>query len=295
MSTCLSDEIYKKEALLLEEASAKEKYCYAFLKNKPCSFSDLPESMGEIDKICAAAFCNGEFSTVIPIIEAHRQMKKRNGLHFTDNLIQICAFAKCCQSIAENELKIFFDKHGILEQWIIVRLFPNFQVTHSQPKNEIESLIYQLFVQNQQNGVLERIVNLLGQISELIELFVIQKAFMKLCELHPNALLDAKYQQVANINKNLIAKLEKIINFFIAIVFFIFMAVVIIFFVKKWDEWKIEPILTAMGVVGGVGVGLNRLGIRFSSPLEKWNQWILKKIFPNYYELKNIIGAETSE
>ena len=114
-------EIDSIEQGLLSTASDKEKFFYQFLLQKEIQ-ANL-EELGEIDKICYAAFTGTKSEELDKIVERNRKSKPVAGSHFSSNLITMCAFALYNKNIEEVELKQFYEVHGFKEQFMLFKVF----------------------------------------------------------------------------------------------------------------------------------------------------------------------------
>ena len=295
MKLLLSEEIAQKEVQLLAKATEKEKCFYHFLNGTPIKMPNLSTLQGDIDKVCFTAFCNGDLNSVKEIIDRSRLTKAVKGVHFTSNLMQICAFALCNNAIRKEELKYFWEKHGVFERFIISKIFSEFSLDDSTPKRRNEELINLVFVKNQIANTTDLLGELIGQCNDLTEFFVIRKAFLRLCEIHPNLVIDKKYKELSLGLSGYIQKKEKITTSIAAIVILFVIASVITFFFFKWEEYKIEPILTALGLGSIFLIWILEKLFKFKFDLEilnSFNNWLFKLIFPKLSKIRELLKKE---
>ena len=274
MKRLISEEIAQKEVELLEKAMEKERCFYNFLNGIPLDLPYTLTSQGDVDKVCFTAFCKSNLHNVKEIIEKYRQMRISKGVHFTSNLMNICAFALCSEDVKEKELNEYWASHGVFEKFIISKIFPKYSLGDDLPKKEIEELINTVFTKNNTENVTDLLALLVGRCTELTEFFVLNKTFQKLCEIHPNLEIEKKHDFLVNEITTLIAKKEKQISLVVNWGFIVFGIIVIpsvIYFVKsQWTTYDLEPLLSGWGLV---------------SPIITTIIVLFLRIKPEYYEI----------
>lgn len=292
MKLLLSEEIAQKEVLLLAKATEKERSFYHFLNSAPIKMPNLSTLQGDIDKVCFIAFCNGDLSSVKEVIDKNRLMKAVKGVHFTSNLMQICAFSLCNDAVRKEELSDFWATHGVLERFIISQIFPEYSLDDCTAKKKIEELINMVFSKNEVEKATDLITPLIGQCTELTEFFVLQKAFQKICEIHPNLVIDKKYEKLSQVVNSVITQKVRIVTSITTIIILFAVLSVITFFFLKWDAYKIEPILAGLGFGSWFLNWILKKLFNFTFEAEilsKWNEWLFKHIFPKMYEIRKLL------
>ncbi len=295
MKLLISEEIAQKEVQLLAKANDKEKCFYYFLNGNPVEFQ-LPNHHSEIDKVCFKAFSKNHLSDVTNIVERYRQMNIGRGIHFTSNLMNICAFALCTESVKEVELKTYWHNHGLFEQFIITQIFSDFPPPNNEPKTEIDKLINVVFVKKEIENSTKLMISLIGKCTELTEFFVIQKSFQKVCEIHPNLEIEKKYEVLSKSFNNIKKKKTRFVHFIMITIIIAIAFGIRQLFVQKWDEWKIEPNLAVLGGVVLFLIPLIEKALNINLGTEKildgLNDLLFRLFFPNWRKIQQVIESE---
>jgi hypothetical protein len=258
MNTLLIEEIKDKESRLLSECSEKERYFYNYLIGKSLPLPETDTS-GEIDKVCLFAFSNikRDYSKIIKLVERLRNTEPKKGLKFTNNFVSVCAFALLNEDIKNVELRDYFNKTDIKEQFIISQIFHDFELSAIKDDSSIGILITQVYKSNNLN-VVELLVDLLAKCNDLFELFIIKKSYKKLVELHPNEALKKDFNHLCQDWQKLITVIERRVwTYFISIIIvslFFLSYFICKFVITYWSEesLNLEPILTAIGLILGL-------------------------------------------
>jgi hypothetical protein len=289
--TILINEINNIENLLFSKASDKEKFFYQYLSNKNIDVNI--DELGEIDKICYAAFTNTRSEDLDKIVERNRKSKPVAGSHFSSNLITLCAFALYDKKIEETELKQFHSKNGFKEQFILFKVFgDSFLPTTNPVDTNISKLVNSVIVKKEYTEGVKNIIASLSNCNDLIELFLIKLTFLACAEIHPDKKIEennkALITELTNFNSTLSKRIDKIVNWTIGIIILGLIPAIYYFIVKYWDSLSLEPHLAASGIVLPLSAAAIFLVFKFKKTWEELLANLKLKLVKRLYKRNNL-------
>jgi hypothetical protein len=240
----LLKEIEEKKIEILNQSSNKEKVFYYFLRNEFLCYPD--ETLSEEDQICYSAFCSNAPDKK-DLVEKLRARTPLKGFHYSNNIITLSAFAKYNIDVETQHLNDFSRKHGLKERFIINWIFPAFNVERVTPRTKIEIIINDIILDNNLFNSNVKFVDGLKAASDLIDIFILEKAYLFLIDLHPVYQEKREYKQCVTYLTIVCDILEKKYFKKIAIVIgFSFLIYVILVF-KFWSIF--DPLFAVTWVI----------------------------------------------
>lgn len=280
------DEIVKKEKELLERSSVREKLFYSFLAGKALEQAiAVPD--GEIDKVCYAAFTNTQ-------IDISKELQKSlnaapvRGLHFSNNLISLTAFALKSQDAKNKFLSEFFNSTNFTYQFILHKLFNELPLPGS-PKivTDFDKLTEEVFIKKNYTTVEQLVFTCFEKVNDLIELYVVRSAYQDILGMHPNAEQAALLKELATSSEKFILSAQKrissYVNISILLVAFALILGIPYFLNKKWNDWNLEPYVT--GIQISIGIFWFVILLLFNSNpdwfkvIQNFKDWLLRLSF----------------
>ncbi|PEN13191.1 hypothetical protein CRI94_11150 [Longibacter salinarum] len=183
------DELRKKRTQLKLRASAKEKWLASYLCDEQCPELDERE-VTDTEKICAAAFCGNEddlSNSTSSIIQQHRRRDSKRTSHYSNHLIDLCAFAQLDFEAEKNNLERYCATHPPQARFIIQELFGDSVCLANQDKEDISSGVHSdldRLALHLVDGDLSRITqeSLLGgleQSESLLDHYIVETAYLR--------------------------------------------------------------------------------------------------------------------
>jgi hypothetical protein len=180
----LADEIATIEEKLKQQASRKEIALYQRLIGKPLPYPGDDELI-DIEQVCLSAFCIGAPNKT-DLVERFRRSKPIKGIHYTNNLVELAAFAIYDRDSEANHLKSFCSSSSARDHLILNRLFPG--VCTSQPSitRGVDIIATWLNDSSFPDDWKSVFVDALQNANDLLDLYVIRQGYMDLWECHPS-------------------------------------------------------------------------------------------------------------
>lgn len=239
----IGQEIKALEATLLSKASLKEKYFYYFLTGTPLPYPSEAE-LTEIQKICLSLFCtNGP--KMAPEISKLRKSKPIKGMHYANNLIELFAFALDDTEAEKSHIKEFCKDHSTRDFFVINDTFPDSCLQQPHAKNDVDQIAHYLNKGAMPEDWKALFMGALKQAADLIDLFVLNKAYILVLDDHPIAHKFSEVNILCDQFSNALTKMESRIRKQTAIaistpILFVLFAVAY-WAIKYWDQ--AEPIV----------------------------------------------------
>ena len=181
----IGQEIKGLETLLLEKASLKEKSFYYYLSDKLLSYPSDAD-LTEIQKICLALFCtNGP--QVSSEIQKLRKSKPVKGMHYANNLIELFAFVLDNEEAEKVYINEYCNNHSTRDFFVIHNRFSSSCLHPPEVKNEIDQVALYLIGGSMPENWKPLFMGALRQAVDLIDLFVLNKAYIMVLDDHPIA------------------------------------------------------------------------------------------------------------
>jgi hypothetical protein len=126
------DELANKQKNIFRKASLKEKLLFAYLVGEECPSFEF-ETLTDTERVCASAFCNREAdpnlssspdqNEISQILDQHRRRDPGRTNHYTESLIELCAFAIHDLEAEKQHLQEYCTTHPAREGIIMQELF----------------------------------------------------------------------------------------------------------------------------------------------------------------------------
>jgi hypothetical protein len=124
-----ADEVASIAEKLKQQASRKELALYQRLIGNPMPYPG-DDNLRDIEQVCLSAFCT-DAPDKTDLVERFRRSKPIKGIHYTNNLVELSAFAIYDPEAEADHLKSFCSTSSARDYLILNRLFPG--VCTSQP------------------------------------------------------------------------------------------------------------------------------------------------------------------
>ncbi len=191
-------ELNALEENLLDQASLKEKAFYLFLTDKPISYP-LDEDLSEIQQICLSQFCL-ESPSKKSEIERIRKAKPIMGMHYANNLIELFAISLSDPKAEKGNLKTYCNNHSTRDFFVLSTKFRGYCTTPPEPKNATDKIAMHLFEGSSPENWTELFGSALQEASDLIDTFVLGKAYLVIMNEHP---MSQKLEDLTFANENI--------------------------------------------------------------------------------------------
>ena len=183
------DELKKKRAQLDLRASAKEKWLASYLRDEQCPELDERE-FTDTEKICAAAFCEDEVAsseTLSSIIQQHRRRDPGRTSHYSNHLIDLCAFAQLDFEAEKSNLERYCATHPPQARFIIQELFEDSvcpakrveKATSSGVHSDLDRLALHLVDGDYSRITQESLLRGLEQSESLLDHYIVEAAYFR--------------------------------------------------------------------------------------------------------------------
>ena len=239
----IGQEIKELETLLLAKASLKEKYFYYYLADKPLPYP-LDVDLTDIQKVCLSLFCiNGP--QIASEIQKLRKSKPVKGMHYANNLIELFAFALDDEEAEKAHINEYCKDHSARDFFVINNKFASSCLHPPEAKNEIDQIALYLNEGLMPENWKPLFMGALKQATDLIDLFVLNKAYILVLDDHPIAHKLAEVDILCDQFTNVLIKMENRIRKQIAVA--VSTPVLLVLFavaywaIKYWDQ--AEPIV----------------------------------------------------
>lgn len=238
----LEAELGELTETLKAKASQKELFFFHYLIDKPLPYPD-DTNISDQALVCFAAF-SIESPDMRFIAEKLRGTKPIMGMHYSNNLIELAAFAHFDFEKEVEHLKSFASSHSTRDFFILKQLFPSIDAHKPEPKSPIDQLASNLAVSDFQSNSKELILEAMQSAEDLLDLYVIRKSVVILLDYHPAT----QNKKEITFLTNQLAKTIKIVDRIVHVVLtFIVAVLLILIYVKlipiilnKWEQ--AEPI-----------------------------------------------------
>lgn len=298
----ICDELQKLKQKLLDRSSLKERAFYHFLAGEP--LTQPPENdLTEIEQICLSAFC-----TEIPVrnnltnlIESQGRKQPISGMHYTENLIELCAMARSNLEREKENLNSYCEKHSTRDFYILNTLFENVCSNPPRSQGAIDEIALSLYEGRfPKQGWRPLLLKASQEASDLMDIYVIEQGYLQAMDDSPIVHQVADILYVKNALDCYVAKAEGCVKRILAAVSIILLVPVFIwlvpFIVNNWNE--AEPIIFVIQIsiiLGSLLVVLAGFApdkIKFiNSRRERVIDWVFRRKGFNRSELKKRLAA----
>lgn len=179
----LEAELRELTETLKAKASQKELFFFHYLMGKPLPYPD-DTNLSDQALVCYAAF-SIESPDMSSIAEKLRGTKPIMGMHYSNNLIELAAFAQFDLKNEEEHLKTFASSHSTRDFFLLKHLFPSIDTYKPEPRSPIDQLASNLLAGDFQSNSTELILEAMQSAEDLLDLYVIHKSVVILLDYHP--------------------------------------------------------------------------------------------------------------
>lgn len=180
----LIDDLELKKEDIYNISSLKEQVFYKFLVGERLSCptdNDLAENV----QICLSVFCINAPSKK-DLIEKHRKTQPKKGLHYTTNLIDLCAIAKDYFEQERDNLMSYCQNNSTRDFFILKHIFPDLIHYPPKPLGNIDQIALHLYKGDYPpEGWKSLLLNALYETSDLIDFYIVEQGFLQAMDDHP--------------------------------------------------------------------------------------------------------------
>lgn len=263
----LADEIAAKEENLKKRASKKELALYHILIGNPLPYPGDDKLMN-IEQVCLSAFCSSA-PNKIDLVEHSRRTKPIKGIHYTNNLVELAAFAIYDREFEADHLKSFCSTSSARDHFILNQLFPRICTSRPSTTKAIDTIALWLEDRSFPCDWKPVFLDALQNANELLDLHVIRQGYMYLLDHHPSyeQTRDLQYlsDQLQGSIKYIKSRSNRWFNAIAITITGIVFPVIAYFAISYWDV--AEPVIWVITV--GVGIGLVLLILLFGKQFDK--------------------------
>jgi hypothetical protein len=282
-----ADEVASIAEKLKQQASRKELALYQRLIGNPMPYPG-DDNLRDIEQVCLSAFCT-DAPDKTDLVERFRRSKPIKGIHYTNNLVELSAFAIYDPEAEADHLKSFCSTSSARDYLILNRLFPG--VCTSQPSitRGVDIIATWLDDSSFPDDWKSVFVDAMQNANDLFDLYVIRQGYMDLWECHPSTEHKRDLQYLSGQLDRVISRIKvrskRRFNAMASVAMYVGSPTIAYFAVRHWDV--AEPVIWActFGIfVVGVqvllvfGRQLDRVHIMLEQTRENRAQAALRKV-----------------
>lgn len=296
------DEVKKLRQILLNRSSLKEQAFYQFLVGEPLN-CPTENDLTEIEQICLSVF-GGDLFSKKELIVAQRNTQPIGGMHYTKNLIELCAMGRENPELERENLKTYSENHSTRDFYILHVLFPDIESNRPIAQGAIDEIALHLYTKNFPKEWKALLFAGLQEISDLIDLYVIEQWYKQAMDDSPIVHQKNDIIYVRDTLIQVVKKIEHWVKFAMGVVSGLLLLSscwLVPWIIKNWD--KVEPIIAVTGLlfsligilitvsVGFIPEGFIPDRIKFLNLLrEKFIDWVFQRKGFNRSELKETLA-----
>jgi hypothetical protein len=187
------------------------------------------------------------------IIKQIQNTEPFKGFHYSNKLIEVIAMAKHDFEFEKNNLSEIAKNGTFKEIFIIQKVFPDFkQLSYETPKTSLDKLIQHILIQKNYDKLSSLILETLTDSTDLIDLYILECAIKEAWDLHPDRQLQQDIKLLINLHNKLEHKIKTrfkwVYGSLLAISAFFLVSLISWVILSFWDEWNLEPVLTAISI-----------------------------------------------
>lgn len=164
-------------------ASPKELAFFQFLINEPAAYPK-GQTPTEIEQICFGAFCSDPPDQK-PLVNKYQKTQPIKGMHYTNNLIELAAFALTDSNKESENLKSFTSKHSTRDYFVLNKLFPGKLSYPPSPISDIDKMAAYLLNNDFPKDWESTFYKAITSSFDLLDVFVLREAYLYRLERHP--------------------------------------------------------------------------------------------------------------
>ena len=231
--------VYLKEVenRLISTSSERDLSLYSFLNGRKYSIRVAPNDIES--ELCINAFSDGNGEACLTKL---RKVKPFKGLHYTNNFVLLIAAAKIDAAGEEEHIREYLSSHSHKEQVIInCALGTEYRIA-TKTEDPIAILAYRIEENENINEV--DIQNCLSSISDLYDLFILEKAIsMAIFQANEEKNVYS-YRSLVDMQKKALGRVEFVFFILLFIIFsyivYLTVPTIVGMVVKNWDT--LEPL-----------------------------------------------------
>lgn len=256
----LAEELNNLTEKLIANASLKELAFFKYLANDPLPYPNDTD-VSEQEQVFFAAFCLDP-PDKREIAEKLSGTKPIRGIHYSNNLIELAAFATFDLSKEIEHLKNYATEHSTRDYFILNKLFPNVLSYPPKPDNALDNLASGLLANGISPESKPTIVEAIQGAEDLLDVYVIIESYLHLLDLQPAT----QYRKDLSVLAGELAKVIKRVDTTLHIALTIGIGY-LLFLLYKWlipliyHSW--DTAQRIMAIIEFVLVGINLLILFF--------------------------------
>ena len=292
----LIDDLKLKKKDIYNISSLKEQAFYQFLVGDPMScptHNDLVENV----QICLSVFCINAPSKK-DLIEKHRKTQPKKGMHYTTNLIDLCAMAKNNVEQERDNLMSYCQNNSTRDFYILKHLFPGIFPHPSVPQGNIDQIALHLYEGSfPQEDWKPLLLNALYETSDLIDFYVVEQGYQKAMDDNPLLHRIKEIEYVTDVLDYVVEKTERRVKFVFKLIctfFAILISAASIYFIALY--WgKVEPLISVFSILFGLTAFLCLLYTGYAPDKRKIINTLREEIADFVFKLKGLNRSELKE
>jgi hypothetical protein len=179
----LADELKTLTDKLKAKASQKELTFFLYLINDPLVYP-LDENLSEQEQVLCAAFCSGA-PAKSELAEKLRGTKPIRGIHYSNNLIELTAFAKYELKQEIEHIKAYAANHRTRDYFILNRIFPEVLSYPPKPANAVDKIASKILTGDLSNNDKSLLFEAVQRIEDLLDVYVVREGYLLLLDYQP--------------------------------------------------------------------------------------------------------------
>ncbi len=245
----LAEELKSLTQKLKAKASPKELAFFQFLVNTPPPYPN-DKTLSEQEQVVFAAFCSGSPDKG-ELADKLRGTKPIRGIHYSNNLIELAAFAKFDLDKEIENLKSYAPNHSTRDYFVLKKLFPDVPIYPPEPNDAVDKVAFKLLTNALSFGDKATLSEAIQASEDLLDVYVINESYLHLLDLQPTTQyrrdLSVLTSQLARVIKRVDAATRIILTIGIGYLLFRLYRWFIPIIYRSWNE--AEPIAAIIDYV----------------------------------------------
>lgn len=249
----LITEISLKKEEIEQKSSPLEVLFFNYLSNDSLHIDFGNKSLSNIEKIACNVFTKSD-SNLSEIIAKEQKADSTFELHYCNNLIELSAMVLADPDFEQDNLKNYLNKASLKEGFILSRFANDIELTKNlKVADSIDNLVKKSYLTEDSSDYPKIIIEALKQADDLMDVFVIEKCFEKLVDIHP--VVDNKkkvvllFDAIDSYNDKFELKIKRRIFSFIFIVLALIGSLIAYVIPTFWNKYNLEPLTVVTQIV----------------------------------------------
>ena len=252
----LLQEIYEKKKQLMEKSSVLEQTLYALLSGHQSNISSKVSSLNNIERI-GLELLEDNRNKVVSLIQKEQKADNTFQFHYCQNLLELTVMTIADSKFEQTNICSFLKTRGLKEALVLSFATDTIDISKQAiTKSKIDTLINQIFIKRDTKNFTKYFTEALQEADELLEIFVIEKCYESLIDIHPvpNTKRNTKtlLSAIEKYNDRIELKIKRQIFAWSFIILVSFISVISFVLPQYWDSKNLEPIVTASQIVFSV-------------------------------------------